>query len=542
MLAGVSVAETASARPFEDYLKPTPTVAPLSSASWGVAGVLPRDLSNGIESAKGAGVHPDYYYWDGQIIKAQDGKYHLFMSTFSGDTNFGTAWQTSDAFHAISQTNVLGPYVRQDYIYSDNGSHKGHNVSAVELPDGSYAVVVSEIVPFTIYKSSSLDGPWTGCKPTSGIGASNISLIPRHDGKFEIVERNGTIAISDTLCGNYVKQMPTCAYTQNNTDAQGNPVVGSIYPKRTSIPGVSNPTYIWQEDPHIWRSGGVYHVIYSGSGDRVGWHVYSTDGLNWKDNGYAWSPRDYQKIFCYEGTTTCSQWYKMERPGVVLEDGHPTHITWAVSDVDKDNQVLPGTPHGTKIVVVPFDGVSFDNDFGSGGTGGAGAGGAGTGGAGTGGRAAGGAGNGGRGAGGAGTGGTGASGAGTGAASGTGGTGGNGGTAGAVAGSGGLTSTGGAAVGGSTSGQAATGGRSNSAGATATGGAVSNGAGGRFAAGGQLAVAGTQASHGSKPDTGSDAEGCGCRVAEGPAPSKSLAVLTLLGLLGRRRSRRRSKR
>lgn len=356
------VAAAQTKKPFEEYLKPTPTVTPLSSATWGVAGVLPRDLSNGIENAKGAGVHPDYYYWDGQIIRAKDGKFHLFMSTFSGDTNFGTSWQSSDAFHAISQTNVLGPYLRQDFVYSNNGSHKGHNVSAVELPDGSYAVIVSEIVPFTIYKSNSLDGPWTGCQPTSQVGASNISLFPRHDGKFQIVERNGTIAIAETLCGTYVKQKPTCSYTQNATD--------SIYPKRTSIPGVSNPAYTWQEDPHIWRSGGTYHVIYSGSGDRVGWHVYSPDGLNWKDNGYAWSPRDYQKIFCYEGTTTCSQWYKMERPGVVLQDGHPTHITWAVSDVDKDNQVLPGTNHGTKIVVVPFDGVTFDNDFGVGGSGG----------------------------------------------------------------------------------------------------------------------------------------------------------------------------
>ena len=96
---------------------------------------------------------------------------------------------------------MLGPYVRQDYVYTNNGSHKGHNVSAVQLSDGSYVVVVSEIVPFTIYKSSSLDGPWTGCSPQSDIGASNISFVERHDGKFQIVERNGTIAISDTLCG-----------------------------------------------------------------------------------------------------------------------------------------------------------------------------------------------------------------------------------------------------------------------------------------------------------------------------------------------------
>jgi MYXO-CTERM domain-containing protein len=484
-----------------DYVKQTPTVAALSSATWGVAGVLPRDLANGIESAMGAGVHPEYYYWDGQIIKAKDGKFHLFMSTFSGNTNFGTGWLSSDAYHAISQTNVLGPYARQDFIYSNNGSHKGHNVSALELPDGTYAVVVSETVPFTIYKSASLDGPWTACQPTSQIGASNISLIPRHDGKFQIVERNGTMAISDTLCGTYAKKMPTCAYTQNDKDAQGNPVSGSIYAKRTSIPNVANPAYTWQEDPHIWRSGGVYHVIYSGSGDRVGWHVYSTDGISWKDNGYAWSPREYQKIFCYEGTTTCTQWYKMERPGVVLQDGHPTHITWAVADVDKDNQVLPGTNHGTKIIVVPFDGVAFDNDFGVPGSGGAG---------------------------------------GTGGAS-TGGAGGNGG----LGGTGGV-SAGGSTTGGSTTmiagagGQAAAGGSSNVGGSTAPGGAAGSSAGGQVTAGGPPAVGGAT---GSGPATGGTIppdEGCGCRVATGSASSKSPAILAIvLGLLGLRRGRRR---
>jgi len=517
LIASASLAGTASAKPFMDYLKPTPIVAPLSSASWGVPGVLPRDLSNGIESAKGAGVHPDYYYWDGQIIRAKDGKYHLFMSTFSGNTNFGTGWLNSDAYHAVSQTNVLGPYLRQDYVYTNNGSHKGHNVSAVELPDGTYAVVVSEVVPFTIYKSSSLDGPWTACQPTSQIGASNISLFPRHDGKYQIVERNGTIAISDTLCGTYVKQKPTCAYTQNSTDAQGNPVVGSIYPKRTTIPGVPNPSYNWQEDPHIWRSGGVYHVIYSGSGDRVGWHVYSVDGItNWKDNGYGWSPRDYQKIFCYEGTSTCTQWYKMERPGVVLQDGHPTHITWAVADVDKDNQVLPGTNHGTKIIVVPFDGVSFDKDFGVGGGGGTG-------------------------------------GAGTGGGSGRGGAGGNSGTGGAPAGTGGATSTGGSNAAAGSPSASGTGGAATSAGASgsATGGASAAGgtvgtggapssAGGQSAAGGLQAAGGTPAAGGSKTNPGSDqdADGCGCRVAGGTAPSKSLAMLGILGLLLRRRARR----
>ncbi len=586
LLAYSGVCGVASSKPFEDYIQPTPIVAPLSSATWGVTttpGVIPRDISNGIESAMGAGVHPQWYYWDGQIIGAQDGKYHMFMSTFDANSNFGTAWTSSDAYHAISQTNVLGPYLRQDYVYSTGGStpHKGHNVSAVELPDGTYAVIVSEIVPFQIFKSSSLDGPWTGCSPQSDIGASNISMFPRHDGKYQIIERHGTIAISDTLCGHYVKQSPTCAYTQSSDAA------GTIYPNRTSIPGVSNPTFTWQEDPHIWRSGGTYHVVYSGSGDRVGWHLYSSDGLSWKDNGYAWSPRDYQKIFCYEGTTTCTAWYKMERPGVVLQDGHPTHITWAVSDVDKDTQVLPGTNHGTKVVVVPFDGVTFDNDFGVGGSGG----GAGTGGASSAGgsstaggaKATGGSSTAGgaKATGGSSTAGgakaTGGSGNATGGAVATGGSGNSPGGAKATGGSassaGGAIVTGGtmsvSATGGTnavnaTGGRVSTGGANNLTGGavSVTGGSVSiggaNGAGGQLGTGGALAVGGVYSSGGSAattqaPTTTTDTSptntgdtsnsgGCGCRVAGEPSHSKSLAIFGALGLLILRTARRRPKR
>jgi hypothetical protein len=554
LLGGVSlsVSQVARAKSFESYLKPAPIVcAPLSSASWGVAGVLPRDLCNGIESAKGAGVPPDYYYWDGEIIRAKDGKYHMFMSTWSGTAGFNPGWQSSDAYHAISDQGVLGPYQRQGYVYTNSGSHKGHNVSAAELPDGSYAVVVSEIVPFTIYKATSLDGPWTGCTAsiqTNGIktsstgtcppgGAcndthydSNVSLVARTDGKFEIVQRHGFIAIADTLCGPYKMQKPTWTYPSANL-----PDVDSIYPKRTSIPGVSNPSYGWEEDPHIWYSAGTYHVIYSGSQDRVGYHLYSSDGLtNWKDNGYAWSPRDYQKIFGYEGSSTYTQWYKMERPGVVLEDGHPTHITWAVADVDKDNQIPAGSNHGSKVVVVPFDGVAFDADFGTTGAGGsgggAGAGGApgaaGTGGgggvAGTGGRA---------GSSGAGRGGT------TGAAGGRAGEGGaaTGGASGGAVATGG---SGGASPAGGGGGSSASGGRGGGGG-SATGGAPS--AGGVGGSTGGSSSSGAGGSGGSPSIPGDDgASGCGCALGAASRDG-ALSPGLLLGALGLLIARRRSR-
>jgi hypothetical protein len=469
---GLSVSSAAHAKPFMDYLKPMPPVAPLSDATWGAAGSVPRDLSNGIESVKGKGVHPEYYYWDGQIIRAKDGKFHMFMSTFSGNTNFGQSWITSDAYHAISETNVLGPYVRKDYVYTYNGKHTGHNVTAFELPGGGYALTVSENVrPFTIFKADSLDGPWTPCNPSMPFDVANVSIFPRHDGKFQLTYRHGGIAIADTLCGTYKKVQPKCTYPTANAD--------TVYVKRTSIPGVTNPNFTWEEDPHIWYSAGTYHIIYSGSGDRVGYHIYSKDGINdWKDNGYGWSPREYKKIFCYEGSTVCNAWYKMERPSVVLQDGHPTHATWAVSDVDKDNQVTPTSNSGTKVVVIPFDGVAFDNDFGDGSAGGTG-GNSGTGGAGgaagTGGRTGGNTGGGGAATGGAATGGVATGGVATGGQAGatTGGAGSSGGkTGGTVAPSGGAGSGGSASAGASAG---STGGKAGGSSAGASGSAGSGG-------------------------------------------------------------------
>jgi hypothetical protein len=366
-LGGAALAQT-NTKTFIDYLRPAPIACPLSSDTWGGAGVIPRDTCNGIESTNGAGKPPSFFYWDGKIIRAKDGNYHMFMSTWLDSASFHPGWINGESYHAVSTKGVLGPYERKGYIFDNNGSHHGHNTSAAELLDGSYAVVVSEVVPFTIYKSTSLDGPWTACpNPTgelikeNGINGgtdkrwdSNVSLTARADGKFEIVQRHGFIAIADTLCGPYLMQKPTWTYPKANL-----PTVDSIYPRRTS-PG----THDWEEDPVLWYSGGRYHVVYDSASDRQGYELSSPDGIHdWKDGGIAYDVSLWKKIFGYEGSQTASQWQNVERTGVVLENGHLTHVTWAVTDSEK--MTLPaGSNHGSKIIVVPFDGVAFDKDNG----------------------------------------------------------------------------------------------------------------------------------------------------------------------------------
>ena len=587
VLCGIARAQTT--KTFINYFQPTPMTCSLTTNAWGCTatgstptncvsgqGVVPRDTCNGIESSTNP---PGYYYWDGTVILAPDGTFHMFADRWAGSQGFNPGWQGSDPIHAVGGKSALGPYTDKGYAYSNSsfGSdpHHGHNSQVVALLNGTYAMIVSEVVPFTIFTASSLDGPWTPCSGSPGSGlsvpsgfggntnyASNVSLVARPDGNFEITQRHGLIALSTSgICGPYKAQQPTNTYP--SSEAIPSQYSASIYPNRQKHsdpmgPSTVESTYTVAEDPVIWYSGGQYHVLYDYPGDRVGYHLTSTDGIhNWTDQGLAYDPRYAQQIFSYTDGTV-DHWYKMERPNVLVENGLITHVTFAVADVNKDNQIPAGSNHGSKVIVVPFDGASFDSDTGVSGTGGASgaAGGAGAGGkngsggaAGGGGSGGGGSGSGGSGAGGSTAtgghaGGVGGSTSGSGGTGGSTGTGGTGGSTSGAGGSGGSPATGG--TGGSSSGGATGSGSggmtAGSGGASGNGGTHGTGSGGASATGSGGASA---TSSGGEPGTGgttggggSDSSGCSCAVASPGRPDIWLTLGLALAVVIARRSRR----
>jgi hypothetical protein len=549
LLVSCGVARAQTTKTFINYFQPTPITCSLTTNAWGCTatgstppncvsgqGVVPRDTCNGIESSTNP---PGYYYWDGTVILAPDGTFHMFADRWAGSQGFNPGWQGSDPIHAVGGKSALGPYTDKGYAYSNSsfGSdpHHGHNSQVVALLNGTYAMIVSEVVPFTIFTASSLDGPWTPCSGSPGSGlsvpsgfggntnyASNVSLVVRPDGNFEITQRHGLIALSTSgICGPYKAQQPTNTYP--SSEAIPSQYSASIYPNRQKHsdpmgPSTVESTYTVAEDPVIWYSGGQYHVLYDYPGDRVGYHLTSTDGIhNWTDQGLAYDPRYAQQIFSYTDGTV-GHWYKMERPNVLVENGLITHVTFAVADVNKDNQIPAGSNHGSKVIVVPFDGVAFDKDTGVG-TGGGGAGGAGAGGThGTGGAAGGGAGIGGHG-------GAGGASAGTGGAAGSSARGGSGGGVAATGGVGGSSSGGhgGSGTGGSigTGGAQGTGG-SGTGGITAGSGGTSGGGGAPGSGSGGASASGSGGEPGTDGGTageGSTSAGCACAVADARASS-----------------------
>ena len=70
---------TPPGKSFIDYFLPMPINGSLSKDAWGAAEVGARDQKNGLEDA----TMTRWNYWDGQIIKAPDSKYHVFAMTLA---------------------------------------------------------------------------------------------------------------------------------------------------------------------------------------------------------------------------------------------------------------------------------------------------------------------------------------------------------------------------------------------------------------------------------------------------------------------------
>lgn len=334
--------KTLMPKTFIDYFKPTPISASLDAKVWGAAAVGPRDPKNGLEDQ----AMTKWNYWDGQIIKAKDGKYHLFASRWD-QAKGHNAWGSSQAVSAVSD-KLTGPYIDQGLCWPDNEGGKGHNVTALVLPDGRYAVVVSETRPGDVFVSKSLDGPWdylgriqVAANEFSGGGRmSNVSIMARPDGGFQIVPRSGAILLSKTgILGPYTVQGP------------------SVYP---GIPGLPQHDLGNLEDPVVWFSGGLYHLVVNNWSDRKAYHLTSVNGItDWTYRGLAYDPTT---DFVRYTNGAANHWNKMERPSVLIEKGHVVAMTLAVIDVPKD-QENGNDQHGSKVIVIPFDGAALDRDL-----------------------------------------------------------------------------------------------------------------------------------------------------------------------------------
>jgi hypothetical protein len=157
----------------------------------------------------------------------------------------------------------------------------------------------------------------------------------RPDGRYEAIQRNGVIGISDNVLGPYTVSNP------------------AVWPQVSGLPKD------WMEDPVMWYSGDLYHVVVNKWDTRKAYHITSKDGINnWKlEEGLAYDPT---ANFIRYTSGTVNRWNKLERPNVYMENGHVVAMLLSAINVAKDKD-LGNDRHGSKVIVIPFDGDRFDS-------------------------------------------------------------------------------------------------------------------------------------------------------------------------------------
>ena len=298
---------------FMDRILPMPD-GRKAKHTWGTAEVAQRFVDNGIEM-------PDTSFWGGNILKNDDGLYHMYVCGWPEDSPQGHMfWPNSTVYHAVAK-HLHGPYTIRETI------GKGHNPEAYRLDDGRIVIYVIG----GYYIADSFNGPWQYSqfefdqrdRPVIE-GLSNLTFARRDDGSRLMVCRGGGVWISRDGLKPYRQITEKRIYP---------PVDGEF------------------EDPVVWRDSLQYHLIVNDWLGRIAYYQRSIDGVHWvTEQGEAYVPGVSVHKDGY-----VEQWFKYERPKVFQDDkGRVEQINFAVIDTIKWND-LPNDRHSSKNICLPMN-------------------------------------------------------------------------------------------------------------------------------------------------------------------------------------------
>lgn len=286
----------------------------VARANWGAESVRNRLVDNGIES-------DDMSFWGGNILKGEDGLYHLYVCGWPENSPQGHMfWGNSTIFHATS-SRLQGPYKVQNSI------GKGHNPEAYLLQDGRLLVYCID----GYYTATRPEGPWIYGKfqfddRGHGIieGLSNLTFCHRSDGSMLMVCRGGGVWISRDGLQPWQQITSSRIYP----DVEGN-----------------------FEDPVVWRDSLQYHLIVNDWLGRLAWYERSLDGLHWVvEPGEA-----YTHGFSRHADGGEEQWFKYERAKVFQDEyGRVVQMNFAVIDTLKGED-RPLDTHSSKNICIPLN-------------------------------------------------------------------------------------------------------------------------------------------------------------------------------------------
>ena len=287
LLALCGVARAQTTKTFINYFQPTPISCSLTANAWGCTatgstppncvsgqGVVPRDTCNGIESSTNP---PGYYYWTARSSSLPTGPFTCSPTDGPAPPGVGPYTDMGYAYSNSSFGSEPAPRAQQSGGRSPE-RHVRHDRRRGRPVHGFHRELSRRSLD-TLLRLARLRARAS----LRGFGgntnyASNVSLVVRPDGNFEITQRHGLLALSTN--GIVVRTRRSNrrtpihrseAHPFRSTAPASSPTGRSIrirWGRRRSSPRTPSA-----EDPVIWFSGGQYHVLrLSGRSRRLSPH------------------------------------------------------------------------------------------------------------------------------------------------------------------------------------------------------------------------------------------------------------------------------
>jgi hypothetical protein len=302
-----------------------------------------------------------YWVWCGSVIKAEDGKYHMFASRWPRNVTFHPGWMTdSEVVRAVSDT-PLGPYTFKEVVLPARGpeywdGRATHNPSIQKHGDTYVLFYMGSTNPIgvaprdekfslddpraTVARANkrigvatakSIDGPWTRydkcvleTKPGTFYSflTSNPAPCIHEDGSVLLMFKSRKYKPDGKHSGQMLGVARAPHYLGPYEVIGDEPIFGPD--KMGEV-----------EDPFVWRWNDQYNMIAKDMTGKLvgekhaGVHAVSKDGVTWE---LAPKPKAWSRTLTFDDGTTTTMG-QLERPYLLLDPkGRPAYLFAASGD------------------------------------------------------------------------------------------------------------------------------------------------------------------------------------------------------------------
>ena len=302
---------------------------------------------------------PDHWVWCGSCVRGDDGRYHLFASSWTKSLSFHPHWLTQSCVVRAVADRPEGPYAYVDDVLPPRGpehwdGRSTHNPT-IHFHDGTYYLYYTGMTyddPVPTPDAHCLDGSplqqkaranqmiglATAPSPEGPWHRPDEPLLRPRPGEWDaLMTTNPAPCIHDDGRTLLAYKSTPGHKGKLQYGMAGAPAPEGPFKRLSDEPIFQFESGDHVEDAYMWFNGDHYELIMKDMkggicGERhAGVHATSEDGVRWTISD---PPLAYSRNLVWADGSRTTQG-NLERPQLLIENGRPTHVFFATTSDGK---------------------------------------------------------------------------------------------------------------------------------------------------------------------------------------------------------------